>query len=124
MLILGLGCYVLTVLQQHMGFTPGIHDLAPAYVFMCAAAFLGLRAIYRPGPVRDKWILAVGKHSLTVYLCHGMILSQVSTRLPEMAFLPRLALTMAVTTAVSLAAAFVVGSLVLFPLQRLVQKHL
>lgn len=117
-MILGCSCFVLTVIQQHLGIDPGVHDLAPAYVPMCAAAFLGLKRLYRPGKIQDRLFLAVGKHSLSVYLCHAMILSCLDTRLPSAGFLPALLLRILLTAALSLGTAFLVDQLLLFPLQR------
>lgn len=126
-MVLGGLCYVLTQIQQYVGFIPGIHDLAPAYACMCAGAFLGLKKLYRPGRIRDRVFLVVGKHSLSVYLCHAMILDKLNGWIGTEGFLVPLVLRIVLTAAASLAVAFILDSTLIALLQaplRWLQKGL
>lgn len=120
-------CFVLSVLQQYLDFAPGVNDLAPTYVFTCAAAFLALKRIWRPGTRRDRIILAVGQHSLSVYLGHAMILSLLETRIPTENLITALLLRVLATALLSLAAAFVLDrtllALLQAPVRWLLQRH-
>lgn len=120
-------CFLVSVAQQHIGFAPGVNDLAPTYVFTCSAAFLGLKKLWRSGPRRDRLILAVGRHSLSVYLCHAMILSGLETQIPAEGLMTALLLRVLATALLSLVAAFVLDrtlfALLQLPLRRLLLWH-
>ena len=123
-MLLGGICFLISIVQQCLGFAPGINDLAPTYVPVCAAAFLGLKRLYRPGARRDRLILAVGRLSLSVYLCHAMILSWLDSRITVPGFLLPLLLRILLTALLSLGAAFLLDHTVLVPVQRMLQKLL
>lgn len=123
-MLLGSACFVLTIFQLWKGFAPGVHDLAPTYVPMCAGAFLALKRLYRSGERRDRLFLAAGKHSLTVYLCHSMLLTWLDGYLPRAGFLLPLLLRILSTLLVALAAAFILDHTILAWLQLPLQKLL
>ena len=117
-------CFVLSVVQQRLGFAPGANDLAPTYVFTCSAAFLALKRLWRSGPRRDRVILAVGQHSLSVYLCHAMILSWLEPRIPPEPWVPALVLRVLAAALLSLGAAFILDHTLLALLQAPVRRLL
>ena len=116
-MLLGGLCFLLTVAQQHLGFAPGANDLAPAYAVMVSGAFLALKRLYRPGKRLDRLVCGIGKHSLTVYLLHMMVLYRVLPYIPFEGLLLRLPALIVTTAAVTLLLAVLLDNTVFRLLQ-------
>lgn len=122
MYLLGAASFVLTLIQKRIGFAPGVHSSAPTYIFMICAAFLGLKNLYRSGPLADRVFNWIGRYSISVYMIHVIVLNGLKKVIPVNAYVPRvLALTL-LTVAVSLAVGFVIDNTVVKPVQKLLYR--
>lgn len=121
-ILLGLGCFCLTVIQKWLGNAPGADDLAPAYVGMVSGAFLLLKRLYRPGEKMDMLVTFLGKQSLAVYMLHMLFLPEILSRISVGSFWVRLPLLIVLTTAVALCAAWLLNATVIALLQKITWK--
>lgn len=129
-LALGAAGFLITLIQKKFtpGFTPGIHDLALTMIVMASAIFL-VFSFMEEG--QSRWIKRiaafVSRHSYSVYLIHYLVLHGFMgrTAAPILArgyFLTGILVTAGGTFLISLAAAFVLDSFLLFPLQRWMRR--
>lgn len=120
--IIGALSFAAAIFQKWLGYMPGVHGGAPLYVCMLSAAYLGMKRLYRPGRIQDRIFIWIGRYSFGVYMLHSMILNKLAKRLPIPGYLPKVAVVMLLTAAVSLAIGFLLDNGIVRPIQRLVMK--
>lgn len=85
LIVLGIICFIMSLIQKKYGYVNYIHDLAPTYIIFTCAIFVSLKRIYyliSKNNVICELIVFCGKHSFSIYMIHITVLSWVMTLMP------------------------------------------
>ena len=122
LLVLGGFTYCLCMLLKRVGWTAGIHDMAPTYAILCCACFAAMKRLYRPGKIQDTVMVWLGSLTMPVYLMHMMVLYTILPYIPQWSAVPRWIALVAVTLVLTLLISYVLDRTVFAVLLWLYRK--
>ena len=122
LLILGGAAWCITMLLKRLGWTAGIHDIAPTYAVLCCACFTAMKRLYHPGKIRDAVMVWMGRLTMPVYLMHMMVLYTILPYIPQWPAVPRWIALVAATLVLTLLVSYVLDRTVFAALLWLYRK--
>lgn len=124
--IFSIAAFLISVCQVRYGiFAANVSDLSPAYLLMVSGVFMFLTNIYKGehSKLTERIIRFIGKYSFAAYMIHLPVLQRAATYIPDSYHLVHLLLLILVGSVGSLCIGFVLQTILVMPLVRLLEIH-
>ena len=123
---LGAVSFLITLVNQRMGWTWGLNDASPFYAVTSIALYLALLDVFPHGECRlNRMVSVVSNHSFSVYFVHPLVITCMSSMLSPTGeiwcFANHFTQTLLVTL-VSLIVSIIVDTTLIEPLKRLFSR--
>ena len=122
LLVLGCLAYGLCMVLKRLGWTAGIHDMAPTYAILSCACFVAMKRLYHPGKFQNAVVIWMGKLTMPVYLMHMMVLYTIVPHIPQWPAVPRWIALVAATLGLTVLVSYVLDRTVFAVLLWLYRK--